>query len=208
MKLNFWKSLSRRPDRVKLVVGLGNPGKDYENSLHNVGFMCVSHFAHENNIRFEKSQAKARVGLGKVDSYDVVVARPQTFMNRSGEAVIRLLNKYRVDLKDLLVVFDDMDLPLGKIRVRPGGGAGGHKGMKSVITELGSDDFPRLRVGIGRPDSDSGSPGEKNADVITYLLSELPAEDKKVIDMTLPEVNEAIRCFLTEDITEVMNRFN
>lgn len=190
------------------MVGLGNPGKDYENSLHNVGFMCVSYFARENNIRFEKSQAKARTGLGKVGDYDVVVARPQTFMNRSGEAVVRLVNKYRVDLKDLLVVFDDMDLPLGKIRIRAGGGAGGHKGMKSIIAELGSDDFPRLRVGIGRPDSDSSSPKEKNADVITFLLSELPAEDKKVIDMTLPEVNEVIRCFLTEDITAVMNRYN
>jgi len=193
---------------MKLIVGLGNPGGEYAGSLHNAGFMCVNYFARRHKIRFDSSKGKARIGTGKINGIEFVVARPQTYMNRSGESVIRLVEKYKIDLDDLLVIYDDMDLPFGKIRIRPHGSSGGHKGMKSIITEIGSQDFPRLRVGIGRPDSTKDHSEDRNADVITYLLSELPPGDKKIIDDTLPMVNEAIRCIITEGVTEAMNRFN
>lgn len=191
----------------KLIVGLGNPGEDYADSLHNVGFMSVNYFARKHRIRFDRTQAEARTGAGTVAGIKVLVARPQTYMNRSGESVSRLVNKFKIELKDLLVVYDDMDLPLGKIRIRADGSAGGHKGMKSIIQELGSQDFPRLRVGIGRPAAE-GLPEDKNADVITYLLSELPAEAKKAINEVLPKVNDAIFSIITEGVTAAMNKYN
>lgn len=192
----------------KLIIGLGNPGEDYASSLHNVGFMCVNYFARKNSIRFKKKQAEARTGSGKVGGIEVMVARPHTYMNRSGEAVGRLVRKYKIALDDLLVVYDDMDLPLGKIRIRPEGSSGGHKGMESIIQELGSQNFPRLRVGIGRPIATEGMPEDRNADVVTYLLSQFPPEVKKAINQILPKVNEAICCIVTEGVTAAMNRFN
>ncbi len=193
---------------MKLIVGLGNPGRGYANSLHNLGFMCVNHFAKVHSIQFDKKQGKARIGSGEVAGSKVVVARPQTYMNQSGEAVSRLVRKYNISLDDLLVIHDDLDLPLGKIRIRPGGGSAGHKGVESIITELGSQDFPRIRVGIGRPISTEGLPEDTNADVVTYLLSELPLEVKKAINQVLPRVSEAILCVLTEGPTAAMNRYN
>jgi PTH1 family peptidyl-tRNA hydrolase len=205
MKLNFWKSSGKTNKQVKLIVGLGNPGREYANSLHNVGFRCVNYFARQHGIRFDSSKGRARVGTGKVDGIDVVAARPQTYMNKSGESVVRLVERFKVDLKDLLVIYDDMDLPPGKIRIRPDGSAGGHNGMKSIIRELGSDGFPRLRVGIGRPENIAE---DANTDIISYLLSELPPEEQEAIDKIIPVVNEAIVCAITGDITVVMNKFN
>ena len=186
---------------MKLIVGLGNPGKEYASSLHNVGFMAVNYFARKNGIQFDKKQAEARTGTGKVDGIQVLLARPQTYMNHSGLSVSRLVKKFKIGLEDLLVVYDDLDLPLGKIRIREGGSAGGHNGIKSIINELGSHDFPRLRVGIGRP-------GDTNSDVIPYLLGELHPEVKKAINQVLPGVNEAIFCFISEGVTAAMNKYN
>lgn len=193
---------------MKLIVGLGNPGNDYASSLHNVGFMCVNYFARAHGIWFDKKQGQARIGEGQVGGSKVVVARPQTYMNQSGEAVSRLVKKYNNSLDDLLVVYDDLDLPMGKIRLRPGGSSAGHKGVESIITVLGSQDFPRLRVGIGRPISTEGLPEDTNADVVTFLLSELPLEVKKAINQVLPSVSEAIHCFLTEGLMAAMNKYN
>ncbi len=186
---------------MKLIVGLGNPGSEYASSLHNVGFMAVNYFARKNSIRFDKKQAEARTGLGKVDGVAVLLARPQTYMNHSGLAVSRLVNKFKVGLDDLLVIYDDLDLPLGKIRIREGGSAGGHNGIKSIINELGSQDFPRLRVGIGRP-------RDTRSDVIPYLLGESDPEVKKAINDVMPVVNEAVLTFISEGVTAAMNRFN
>jgi len=193
---------------VKLIVGLGNPGRGYANSLHNLGFMCVSHFARTHNIWFDKKQGKARIGSGEVAGNEVVVARPQTYMNQSGEAISRLLRIYNINLDDLLVIHDDLDLPLGKIRIRPGGGSAGHKGVGSIITELGSQDFPRIRVGIGRPISTTSSSEITDADMVTYLLSDLPPEIKRTITHVIPTVSEAILYVLTEGPTTAMNRYN
>jgi len=186
---------------MKLIVGLGNPGQGYSNSPHNLGFMCVNHFARTHSIRFDRKQGKARTGSSEVAGNKVLVARPQTYMNRSGQAVSRLVRKFNISLDNLLVIHDDLDLPLGKIRIRPGGGAAGHKGIKSIITELGSQDFPRIRVGIGRPVI-------TDADITTYLLSDLPPEEKRIITRIRPMVSEAILCLLTEGLTAAMNKYN
>lgn len=193
---------------MKLIVGLGNPGKGYADSLHNLGFMCVNHFARIHSIRFDKKQGKARIGLGEIADSKVVVARPQTYMNQSGQAVGRLVKKFKINLENLLVIHDDLDLPLGKIRIRKGGGSAGHKGVESIIAELGSQDFPRIRVGIGRPIAPTGSTEITDADIITYLLSELPLEEKRAITQILPKVTETILCILTEGLTAAMNRYN
>jgi peptidyl-tRNA hydrolase, PTH1 family len=197
----------RIADRLKLIIGLGNPGDEYAKSLHNVGFMCVSYFARQNGIRFDKKQANARTGMGRVGGVDVLLARPQTYMNRSGESVRRLLQKFHVRLDDMLVIYDDLDLPLGKMRLRPEGSSGGHNGMKSIIAELGSKGFPRLRVGIGRPEVEEQAAG-KRAEVIGFLLSESSPEVKKAIDEVLPRVSDAITCWVAEGVTAAMNKYN
>jgi len=195
-------------DNIKLIVGLGNPGEDYANSLHNMGFMCVNYFARQHRIQFDKKQADARTGAGKVSGVNVVLARPHTYMNRSGQAVNKLAKKFKVKPADILVVYDDMDLPLGKIRIRNEGSAGGHNGIKSIIQELGTQEFPRVRVGVGRPISTDGMKEDKGADVITFLLSELPPEVKIAINQVLPRVNEAMEYIITEGVTAAMNKFN
>ncbi len=192
---------------MKLIVGLGNPGRGYANSLHNLGFMCVNHFARTHSIWFDKKQGKARIGSGEVAGSKVVVARPHTYMNQSGQAVGPLVKKFNISFDSLVVIHDDLDLPLGKIRIRPSGSSAGHKGVESIINELGSQDFPRLRVGIGRPISTNGVE-VRDADIVTYLLSDLPPEEKKAINCVLPKVNEAIICFITEGLNIAMNKYN
>jgi PTH1 family peptidyl-tRNA hydrolase len=197
---------------MKLIIGLGNPGRDYASSLHNLGFMCVNHFARMHGIWLDKRRANARIGVGQVAGPDgpigVVVARPQTYMNSSGQSVSRLVRKFKVNLDDLIIIHDDLDLPLGKIRVRPGGSSAGHKGIESIITELGSQDFPRIRVGIGRPPVAEASTEVTDADIVTYLLSDLPPEVKATVSQVIPRVSEAILCMLTEGLVVAMNKFN
>ena len=189
---------------MKLIVGLGNPGRGYANNRHNVGFICLSHFARTYGIRFDKKQGKARIGIGEVADSKVVVARPQTYMNLSGESVSRLVQKFNVNLDNLLVIHDDLDLPLGKIRIRQGSSSGGHKGADSVISCLGSQDFVRLRVGIGQPNITEPS----EADIIAYVLSDFTPDEKQIITQILPKVSEAIFCLLTQGLTAAMNKYN
>jgi len=163
---------------MKLIVGLGNPGRTYANNRHNVGFMCLNHFARTQGIRFDKKQGKARIGTGEVAGYKVVVAKPQTYMNLSGQSVSLLVRKFDINLNDLLVIHDDLDLPLGKIRIRSGGSSGGHKGIDSIINELGSQDFLRLRVGIGRPIKNEGSAEFSEDEIIAYVLSDFTPDEK------------------------------
>ncbi|MFC1988055.1 aminoacyl-tRNA hydrolase [Chloroflexota bacterium] len=193
---------------MKLIVGLGNPGRDYANSLHNLGFMCLSHFARTHSIRFDKKQAQARTGSGEVAGIEVIVARPQTYMNRSGQAVSRLVKKFNISLDDLIVIHDDLDLPLGKIRIRQGGSSAGHKGIESIINGLGSQDFPRIRVGIGRPAAGGNSMADREAQIVNWVLSSFNSEERKVIDHVLPQVSEAMVCLLTEGLTAAMNKYN
>jgi len=191
---------------MKLIVGLGNPGRGYANNRHNVGFICLNHFARTQSIRFDKKQGKARIGIGEVAGTKVVVARPQTHMNLSGQSVSLLVRKFGINLNDLLVIHDDLDLPLGKIRISHGGGSAGHKGIESIIAELKSQGFSRLRVGIGRPATPSAESSE--ADIIAYVLSDFTSNEKKIIANAIPKLGEAILCLLTEGLTAAMNRYN
>ncbi len=193
---------------MKLIVGLGNPGRGYANNRHNVGFVCLNHFARMQGIRFDKKQGKARIGLGEVASSQVVVAKPQTYMNLSGQSVSLLVKKFNVSLDNLIVIHDDLDLPLGKIRIRQGGSAGGHKGVGSIITELGSQNFIRIRVGIGRPLKNEGFTEFSEGEVIAYVLGDFAPDEKQAITQVIPRVSEAILCLLTEGSTVAMNKYN
>ena len=191
---------------MKLIVGLGNPGREHAHNRHNIGFMCLSHFAKQHGIRFDKKQGKARTGAGKVADQEVVLAKPQTFMNRNGESVSLLVKKFNITLNDLLVIHDDLDLPLDKIRIRRNGSSGGHKGINSIIAELGSQDFIRIRVGIGRPEPTTSEPDEDK--IIAYVLSDFSPEEKQTASQVIPRVSEAILCVLTEGLKAAMNRYN
>ena len=191
---------------MKLIVGLGNPGYLYARHRHNIGFMCVSHLAKEFRITFDRKQASARTGAGAIARNNVILARPQTYMNASGESVSALMKKLNIFPADLIVIHDDLDLPVGKIRLRLGGGSGGHKGIESIIQRLGTRDFNRVRVGIGRPEADSDE--AKEGAVISYVLSDFPPEEKEIIDKAIPQACEAVVALLAEGITNAMNKFN
>ena len=191
---------------MKIVVGLGNPGRVYARNRHNIGFMCLNNFARKQGIQLDKKQGKARTGAGEVGGERVILARPQTFMNLSGQAVKRLVDKSDIDPAELIIIHDDLDLPLGRIRVRCGGGSGGHNGVHSVIASLGSRDFIRLRVGIGRPAVDT--PDRTDEDVISYVLGDFSTEERKTLNQVIPRVSETIFCLLTEGIPQAMNKYN
>jgi len=193
---------------MKLIVGLGNPGQGHANNRHNVGFVCLNHFARKQSIRFDKKHCKARIGIGEVAGGEVVLARPQTYMNKSGQSVGLLVRKFDVSLNNLLVIHDDLDLPLGKIRIRQGGSSAGHKGIGSTIAELGSQDFIRIRVGIGRPITIESATGINETDIKAYVLSDFTPDEKQAITQVIPTVGEAILCLLTEGLVVAMNKYN
>ena len=184
---------------MKLIIGLGNPGKAHANNRHNVGFQCLAHFARSHRISLNERKAKAKVGMGDVAGGQVVVAKPRTYMNLSGDAVGRLVPRFGVHLDDLLVICDDLDLPLGKLRIRQHGGSAGHKGVESIIASLGSEEFTRIRIGIGRPD---------DGDEVAYVLNDFTAAEKDLIKEAIATVADAIYCILAEGIETAMNRYN
>ena len=207
MKRNLFTFWKKRPaagtDRpVKLIVGLGNPGRGYAANRHNIGFRCVSHFGKIHGISFDKKQGRARTGAGEVAGVPVILARPQTFMNRSGESVALLMQKFKVSPADLIVIHYDLDLPLGKIRLSFGSGSGGHKGISSIIDYLNSRDFTRLRVGIGRPVE-----AAEDA-VIDYVLGDFTPEEGRIIEPAIAGAGEALLGLLADGLTAVMNRYN
>ena len=193
---------------MNLIVGLGNPGRAYANNRHNIGFMCLNHFARTQGIRFDKKQGKARIGASEVAGCKIVVAKPQTYMNLSGQSVSLLVRKFNINPDNLLVIHDDLDLPLGKIRIRQGSSSGGHKGIDSIITELGNQDFLRLRVGIGRPVTNEGSTEFSEDEIIAYVLSDFTPDQKQAVIRVIPRISEAILCLLNEGLTVTMNKYN
>jgi len=191
---------------MKLIVGLGNPGKTYAHNRHNAGFRCLNYFARLHSIRFDHRQCRARVGIGEVKGEKLLLARPRTFVNLSGDPVACLVRKHDIPLSNLLVIYDDLDLPLGKIRLRQNGGSGGHKGMNSIISALGSEDFPRIRVGIGRPQAEKQSVSEDA--IVNYVLNDFSPQEEATIKSVIVKVAEAIDCFLTQGIEAAMGKFN
>ena len=191
---------------MKLIVGLGNPGKAYAHNRHNAGFRCLNYFARLHSIRFDHRQCRARLGIGELEGEQLLLAKPRTFVNLSGNPVACLVHKHDIPLSNLLVIYDDLDLPLGKIRLRQSGGSGGHKGMNSIVSALGSEDFPRIRVGIGRPQVEEQSISEDA--IVNYVLSDFSPQEETIIKPVIATVSEAIDCFLSQGIEAAMSKFN
>jgi PTH1 family peptidyl-tRNA hydrolase len=183
-----------------LIVGLGNPGPRYHDNRHNVGFMVVDALADDARIPIRRVEFRALVGRGTLEKELVILAKPQTFMNDSGQAVAPLMRFYKIPNDKLLVVHDDLDLPFGTLRLRPRGGAGGQRGMGSIMVKLDTQDFARLRVGIGRP------PGRM--DPRDYVLHDFDAEEEAILPEVLDHAVDAIRRFVAAGIEQAMNDFN
>lgn len=185
---------------MKVIVGLGNPGVRFRHTRHNIGYRCVDHFAHLHGLAIAERRAKVSLSVSAVGGVSLVLAKPRTFMNESGIAASYLVRRFRILPSDLVVVYDDLDLPVGKIRIRAGGTAGGHRGLNSVIKELGTQDIPRIRVGIGRP---SGQEDE-----VSYVLRNPEIEECSIIKETVERVSEAVSCVISYGLDTAMNRFN
>ena len=192
--------LESLPSSPYLLAGLGNPGREYRQNRHNVGFMAVDRLAARLKIKFTRLEGKALVTKADYQGRRLVLAKPQTFMNLSGQAVGSLVRFYKVPVEQLLVVYDDVDLPFGALRLRMEGGSAGQKGMASIIERLGTQAFPRLRIGIGRP------PGRKDA--AAYVLEDFSAQEIEHLAASLDRAAEAILTFVTQGITTAMNQFN
>ncbi len=184
-----------------LIVGLGNPEKKYETTFHNLGFLAVGEAAERLGVKFKKKECEASVAEANVGGEKVILARPVTYMNASGRAVKQLLAKYKCDLSHLLVIYDDYDLPKGKLRIRAGGSAGTHNGMRSILAEIGSGDFARIRIGIRDP--------EVNIPIINYVLANIRQEDYPLFaDACSAAADAAVAFVKCGDIAQVMTRFN
>lgn len=187
---------------MKLIVGLGNPGEEYARSRHNVGFRVVDRFAQRHRVRFDSRESQALVGRGRVAGQAVTIAKPQTFMNLSGEAVVPLVRRNAESVNDLMVVYDDVDLPVGKIRIRTGGSAGTHNGMKSILASLETDAFPRLRFGI------RGLSHFPEDDLADYVLDQFDPEEEAVVAEAVERAADALVLFVRGELLRAMNEFN
>ncbi len=183
-----------------LIIGLGNPGREYRQNRHNLGFMLVDRLAVRLDARFTRLQSKALVADTLFQDRKVILAKPQTFMNLSGQSAQGLVHFYKVPLQKILVAHDDLDLPPGTIRIRPDGGSAGQKGMESILERFGTDEFPRLRMGIGHPPGRMSDPD--------YVLQDFSDAELPQISAMLDRATEAVICFLTQGLAAAMNEFN
>ena len=186
---------------TKLIIGLGNPGEEYKNHRHNIGFIIIDKLAQNLSLKFDNNKKKSLFTRTKLNNIDLILLKPQTFMNLSGESAIYISKFFNAKTEDIIVVYDDMDIPFGTFRIKKGGSSGGHNGIKSLIAQLQTDDFIRVRVGIGRP-----SFGKKVND---YVLSSFSKSERENIDNDLGEnVIEAIKTILFESYTIAQNKYN
>lgn len=198
MRLSFLNRQPQDPPRY-LIVGLGNPGAQYRNTRHNVGFDCIQRLAETHKIDLSKTEKRSKVGYGKIGDVAVVLAMPQTYMNLSGESIAPLMKSLQLRPEEVLVVVDEMDLPTGRLRVRKSGSAGGHNGLKSLIQHLGTDEFPRIRIGVGRP---------ADGAAIDHVLGKFGRDEIQPIREAIKRAVEAVECAAENGIEAAMNRFN
>lgn len=184
---------------MKVVVGLGNPGLKYSQTKHNVGFMLLDILVKEKGYSY-RNDFRGKVAEGRLREKRAFFLKPYTYMNLSGLAIGQLVSYYKIASEDILVIHDDMDLPLGKLRMRSKGSAGGHKGMKSIIEELGTQDFWRLKIGVGRPKEDW--------DVVNHVLSSFNKAEEKILSEVLEQAHQAVLLWLEDQGTEAMNMYN
>jgi len=186
--------------RLRLVVGLGNPGEAYAKTRHNAGFMVVDKISDAFSIALEKQKFDARFGIGFVNGVKIVLAKPMAYMNRSGPQVQKIAGYFRILCEDMLVVHDDIDLTFGRLKIKEKGGDGGHRGVRSIIDAFGGGDFTRLRIGVGRPDVEK--------DASDYVLGKFSLEERKVLSQIITSAKDAIVTILCKGTKEGMNRFN
>lgn len=182
-----------------IIVGLGNPGKKYENTRHNIGFITLDQIAEKNNIKINKIKHKALLGEGTIGNEKVLLVKPQTFMNLSGNSIKEIVDYYKESLDKLIVIYDDIDVEVGKIRIRKKGSAGTHNGMRSIIYNLVSDDFPRIRIGIGK---------DPARELSNYVLDSFHKEEKDAMEKAVEAAVAAVETWLTEGIDKAMNEYN
>lgn len=183
-----------------LIVGLGNPENEYSKTRHNMGFNAINKIAEQYNINVNKNKFKGLYGTGIIEGEKVILLKPQTYMNLSGESIIEIMNFYKIDIKNLIVIYDDMDIEKGKIKIRKSGSAGSHNGMKSVIHELNSKDFKRIRIGIGKP--------TEKSNLIDYVIGKVPENELKILDEGVLCAKNAVTEMLKNGIDIAMNKFN
>lgn len=191
-----------RENMVKMIVGLGNPGSKYEKTKHNIGFMAIDNIVKNLDVTFtDDKNFKAQIGSTFINHEKVYFVKPTTFMNNSGIAVKTLLTYYNIDITDLIVIYDDLDMEVSKLRLRSKGSAGGHNGIKSIIAHIGTQEFNRIKVGIGRP--------LKGMTVINHVMGQFNTEDNIAISLTLDRVVNAVKFYLQEnDFEKTMQKFN
>ena len=181
-----------------LIVGLGNPGSQYEDTRHNIGFKVVDNIAKEYNIEINRQKFKGMCGEGFINGEKVILLKPSTYMNLSGESIREVVDFYKLSNEDLVVIYDDISLDVGRLRIREKGSAGGHNGIKSIIAHLGTDIFPRIKVGVGQP----------NVDLVNYVLGKFTKEEMEVLSESIDASTIAVREMLSSDVKTAMNIYN
>ena len=182
-----------------LIVGLGNPEEEYSNTRHNMGFNVINKLAEEYKIDVNKNKFDALLGTGSIEGEKVILLKPQTYMNLSGKSIIQVVNFYKIPLQNVFVIYDDIDIAPGLIRIRKKGSSGSHNGMKSVVAELNSEDFARIRVGIGKPE---------NNDMINYVIGKIPKEVQEPLEEGVLKAKQAVVEILKNGLDRAMNKFN
>ncbi|MCR5798211.1 MAG: aminoacyl-tRNA hydrolase [Eubacterium sp.] len=185
---------------MKLIVGLGNPGREYAGTRHNVGFGVIARLSEEYGINLNIKEHKAVCGKGMIGTEKVIIAQPQTYMNNSGESIRSFVDYYKIDVEDVIVAFDDIDLPVGTIRIRAKGSAGGHNGVKSIINHLGTNEFARIKIGVG------GKP--EGGNLVSHVLGRFSKSDEKEISDSLDRACSAVKLMVDGDINKAMNCYN
>ncbi|MCU4932465.1 aminoacyl-tRNA hydrolase [Bacillus cereus] len=186
--------------RMKLIVGLGNPGREYELTRHNIGFMAIDELAKRWNISLNEQKFKGVFGAGFVNGEKVILLKPLTYMNLSGECIRPLMDYYKIDVEDFVVMYDDLDIPVGKLRLRMKGSAGGHNGVKSTISHLGTQEFQRIRMGIDRP--------KNGMKVVDYVLGRFTSEEIPDVNHSIEKAADACEEWLNKPFLQIMNTFN
>ncbi|EJR47758.1 peptidyl-tRNA hydrolase [Bacillus cereus VD107] len=186
--------------RMKLIVGLGNPGREYELTRHNIGFMAIDELAKRWNISLNEQKFKGLFGAGFVNGEKVILLKPLTYMNLSGESIRPLMDYYKIDVEDFIVMYDDLDIPVGKLRLRMKGSAGGHNGVKSTISHLGTQEFQRIRMGIDRP--------KNGMKVVDYVLGRFTSEEISGVNQSIEKAADACEEWLNKPFLQIMNTFN
>ena len=182
-----------------LIVGLGNIGKEYENTRHNVGFMVLDEFCEKFNIDLNKENSTSTYGIGRVNDKKIICIKPKTYMNLSGDAILEIINYYKLNIENMLVIYDDISLEISKIRIREKGSHGGHNGMKDIIKKLNTEKFKRIRVGIGE---------NKNIELANYVLSKFNKNELELLEQNYEKIIRSIEMIVNDKIVEAMNIFN